>query len=814
MLFAVLLLPSQIFLKNNIDLKAIKKIENAVQKNAKNKIANETYTIKNISILGAKHVKERHILNSIPYKKGQIFDAQISNQAIQNLYALGQFRQVQIAAEKIDTKNVHLYIIVEEKKLLADIKIKGNKRIERKQLNEKLNLDKITAIDEETLRQIAVGIQKMYKEENRHFTQVDTEMIPDEKNPDKTSAVITIDEGKASTVFRVDFKGNKNIPSRKLRDKIFTRENWLLSFMDGAGSFNEEHLEMDKHRIAYLYKDLGYLTAKVTKTKVKFSNNNRDVHITFYIKEGPQYIVRSVEAPGDEIFLESEIRPLISLKEGKAYSQTDMISTINRLKDLWGKKGYIYADVFPQVKPDEDSDEVDITFHVERGNKLYVNRINITGNNVTRDKVIRRELDIDEGELITTQKLQRSRAGIEYLSFFEREGVNWKIHRISDTLADLEMNVREAKTGSFNLQATYGSDKYNPKRSVKLSLGVEKRNLFGLGWDIGGNIQANAHRIKKIEAHFFDPYLFDSDVSGAFNFYKRWDEYDQWASASKTPLQKVLGGNARFGFRFPEIDKRLQMILDIGIEDIEYNDIELRRGSASDISPLIKRSFQEGTMIWLGCDFIKDTRNHKIYPNEGYKMSLSTKMVPPQISDAFSFLKIEAEASSYTSLIGVDSLVLALHLKGGHIRSLGGDGKNGQRKLIPYKELYHMGGQSTVRGYTWGGIGPAWKATGDPLGARNAIQFNAELVFPLIPDYSMKGHFFYDNGSGWNTPRDGIDDLTKVKRNKFDLRHSVGFGLNLMKPVPAKIDWGFKLDRRRKEGESPHEFHLNMNYAW
>ena len=148
--------------------------------------------------------------------------------------------------------------------------------------------------------------------------------------------------------------------------------------------------------------------------------------------------------------------------------------------------------------------------------------------------------------------------------------------------------------------------------------------------------------------------------------------------------------------------------------------------------------------------------------------------------------------------------MLALHGKGGVIRSADSG------KYIPYKELFHMGGQTTVRGFVWGSIGPAW-TTGDPIGAQNAVLFNMELVFPLIPDYSMKAHFFYDSGAGWDTPKFDISDRSAIKRDKFNLRHAVGFGLNLLKPMPAKIDWGFKLDRKKRDGESPHEFLLSMN---
>jgi outer membrane protein insertion porin family len=224
--------------------------------------------------------------------------------------------------------------------------------------------------------------------------------------------------------------------------------------------------------------------------------------------------------------------------------------------------------------------------------------------------------------------------------------------------------------------------------------------------------------------------------------------------------------------------------------------------------PIVKRTFQTGTLKWLGLDLIKDTRNHQVYPNKGYKITLATKVAPPTINRQFSLLKAELEMSHYTALIGEDWLVLALHAKGGRISSLS------DNTIIPYKELFHMGGQSTVRGFTWGGVGPAWKRTGDPLGGRNAVLFNTELIFPLIPDYSMKGHVFYDAGAGWDTPKSDLSDAQKalIMRDKFTLRHSVGLGLNLVKPMPAKIDWGFKLDR--KPGETGQEFHLSMNYAF
>jgi outer membrane protein insertion porin family len=698
--------------------------------------------------------------------------------------------------------------------LLERVDFKGNKVVTSKKLKEVLNIDKISTIDEISVQKLIKEIKKAYLEENRHKLVIDFELIPNKENSDKIVLLFKINEGPKSLVKRVYFSGNKEIPDRRLRKAIFTRENWLFSFSDGAGSYDEDAVEIDQHRIEYFYRDQGYLQAKVYKRKVDFSRAEKDVTITFYIQEGPRFIVREIRAPGDEIYGEDELLPLVNLEPGKPFSQTKLVESINSIKDLWGKKGYIYADVYPQIKPDEEKNVVDVTMNVERGHKMYVNKIDITGNTYTRDKVIRRQLAIDEGDLITSRNMRKSKNQVDYLGYFERDGVDWKIHRITDDLADLEMMVHEAKTGHANIALSYGSDKLSPIPSLHGSINVEKNNLFGRGYDVSAMVQASRHHLQRLEGSFEDSHIFDTNVSALINPYWHWIEYDLWRGVNKQPVDKVIGFDLQLGFPLIKIDKQLQAVLDVGYEHINNNNPE---ATSPLFEPVVKAKFIKGDLPWIGLNFVKDTRNHKVYPNDGYKIILSTKLAPPNSN--FGFLKIDLDVSWYYALIGQDSLVLAMRANGGRVSRIGG-----HKHQIPYKELYQMGGQNTVRGFQWGGVGPAWSPTGDPLGARNGILFGTELIFPLIADYSMKGHVFYDAGCGWSTPTDGliyqdkdgatVNLMKHVTRNKFDLRHSVGFGINLVNPFPAKIDWGFKLDRKKQFGESPYEFHLNMNYAW
>ncbi len=790
--------------------------------------AQKPLKINKIVIQGNNHVKKYVILNKLPWKIGQDFDESKSNIAINNVYSLGYFRQVKIKTERLKHHKINLYIKLEEKKLLAKIEFEGNKIISSKKIREKLNLDKLTTVDEETAHRISNNIKKLYAEESFHKTTVETKIISDPKTPEKATAKFIIDQGPRSVIKRVNFVGNTKIPDRKLRNMVGTQEEWLLGFISDAGKYKKDDLEMDKHKIEFLYRNLGYLTTTVQKTDLKYINGGKEIEVTFYIKEGDQFIISKmniIDDSDDKSITEQEQLEYIELEEGRPYSQSKIAASITNLRNFWGTKGYINADVYPQVKPNEETDSVEIVFHVEVGKKLYTNRINITGNTYTRDKVIRRQIDIEEGDLITTKILNRSKANVEYLSFFERDGVNWKINRLNDTEANLELNVKETKTGNIGGGLSYGSDKLNPRPSLKGQFSVEKKNLLGLGFDGGFLMQGNRHGFQRLEATYFEPALFDSDASVFATFYKRWEEYEHWASVDVLPKESTAGASARFGFLLPKLDKRLQFVTELGVEHIKNNQPHAIGPNSDIFEPIVRQKFQQGTLSWLGLDLIKDTRNHKVYPNHGYRLMWHTKIAPPAINGEYSFIKSEIEGSWYTPLIGDDNLVLMVHAKTGAITTVGGTyivkttdvnnvtTESRKNKIIPYKELFHMGGQDTVRGFTWGGIEPAW-ITNNPLGAKYMVQFNAELIFPLIPDYSMKGHVFYDAGAGWDTPKSEVHRDGFIKRDKFKLRHAVGFGLNLTQPMPAKIDWGYKLDRDKAAGESAHEFHLSMNYAW
>ncbi len=765
--------------------------------------------VADITVQGSNYLSASTILSRLPYQKGKPYNSSFSREAIQAVDNLGCFEQVVLLVKEKENNEVSLCLVVEEEKLLAGINIEGNKRFTRKQLQEKVpNLNKFSTISSHKAEQLCREIKKQYQLDNYHQVKVQGMIVPDKENTQKASVTFSIEEGPCTAIRKVSFEGNNKIPSYRLESLLFSREQWLFSFLDQAGKFSEEMLNVDKYRLEFWYQDQGYLMARVA-AEVNTSEDGTAIDILFKISEGEQFKVRNITVQDDlKEWSEEELARALTIQEGEWYSRSKVIATIDRLKDIWGEKGYIYADVYPHIEPNVITSELDITFVIQRGEKMKVNSILITGNHVTKDSVIRRQITLEEGELITSSKLKQSKENVEYLSFFERGSVNWKIHKLGDEQADLELCVKEMKTGHVNFTFSYGGDQSSVRSSARFGVDIAKNNFLGYGWDVGGMIQANTRYFHRAQLRFFDPYFLDSNVALGINAYLRREEYDQWVNITPVPIERTKGLLFQAFLGLPWIDRRLQLAAEINLEKIQYNKYLTATVDRFAFQPIIDRTFVSGEQYWMGVSLIRDTRNHKMVPSDGCKIEAFLKAAFPFVNPRFSFIKAEAEVSWYTPLIGLDTLVFLLHAKAGFIEKLE------QEKIIPYKELYHMGGQGTVRGFVWGGVGPAWGPTDSPLGAKKALQCNMELIFPLVPDYAMKGHLFYDAGAGWDTPKDCINNTNLIKRDQFNIRHSVGFGIAMLRPVPAKIDWGYKLDRKKKEGESAHELHISMNYAW
>ncbi len=401
-----------------------------------------------ILVEGNKNVPAQTIIARSPFQVGQLFTIDVRQQTgryMQNLFDLGYFSNINIMGELVSKDRINIIVIVEEKQLLQAVTFEGNKHLTEKEINKKINFKEVPAVDAKEVERFVLILKKLYQEKNYHNVQI----TPKVTIADECATIhFAIKEGKRSMVKRVRFTGNEHISDKQLRSILFTREDWPLSFMDKAGTYNPDAIEADKHAIENYYQSNGFFNAKVVDATVNIDSCTQDFDITFHIQEGDIYTISQVSAPGNDCLTQDVILLRIPIKKCDLYSRDKIRETLEYLRLLWGEFGYINADIEPMIEPNDETKTVALTFYSDLGEKVYLNRIAIIGNKKTRDKVIRRQLLLDEGDLLTTKRMDESKERVESLGYFEqRDGVNWRIIPVGKNQADLELYVKEIKPG-------------------------------------------------------------------------------------------------------------------------------------------------------------------------------------------------------------------------------------------------------------------------------------------------------------------------------------------------------------------------------
>ncbi|HRN78603.1 MAG TPA: outer membrane protein assembly factor BamA [Candidatus Dependentiae bacterium] len=777
--------------------------------------------VNQIIIAGNKLTPSSAILKYVPYKVGEIFDPRKSRELIRNLYfGLKRFRNITVEVEPIGQNFVDVYVITEEKHIIKEVEFTGNKQLSNKELMKAIEISELPALDEEELKILAQKIKKQYVEKGYHLIQIDTRLDIDDDG--KAIAIFSINEGPRSVVKEIQFVGNKHITSKELRSIMITKEEWVLSFLDKSGMYQDERIEADKHFLSRYYQNKGFLQAKVVDVQMKMDKQKR-ISLIYEIEEGERYTIGKVKVPGNELLEEKVLLANIPVQSGQLYSPDRISNTIKALERIWGNHGYIFAHIEPSIEPNEDTKTVDLAFYSELGNKIKLNKVNIKGNKKTRDKIIRRKISLEEGELITQRHMDISKHNVESIGYFEsRDGVNWKITRIGNDLADLDLFVKEAKTGNFNVQMGFGGVDFNsPASGFSVKGNLSDTNLFGSGIQL--NADASWAKGEQTAAfRLAQPWLFDKPISAAIDLYHRRPSYDNFRNVQRAVNAKLTGGAASAGWitrSTYQILHDTQVLFSVGVDSVKYEQPPIANviiGTPPSITAILNaeyqcilnKEFNPGTFAWIANYLEQNTMNHPIHTSRGYMWRIANKIAFPTFDDSMGFYKFTAETHWFTPLINEYDLIFHLHAFAGIVHVF-------NNHTTPFAELFHVGGQNSVRGYLFGQIGPRF--VGDSIGASRALFWNAELVFPITGDMTMKGVVFYDGGAGFNNPfvdqcvdRCRVPDY--VTGNNFDYRHAVGVGVRLLQPMPLKVDWGFKIDPRKDESAS--EVHFGMNVDW
>jgi outer membrane protein insertion porin family len=607
-------------------------------------------------------------------------------------------------------------------------------------------------------------IEDLYKEKNYHNVNVDYKIF--ERKDNQADLEFIIEEGDKFKIEKIVFEGNKAFTDKKLKRQMATSETSIFSWITEAGDLDEDNLEQDVARLKAFYHNSGYIEAQVGEPQVEFKKS--EIFITIKIDEGEPFKVGKVTFAGDLILAEEELLRKIKITQEELYNREVLRTDVLALTDLYSDEGYAFADVAPMIKRIPEELRVDITFNIEKGKPVYYEEIIISGNTKTRDKVIRRQLRVYEQELTSATRLKRSITNLQRLDYFEDVKVDTSKGSDADKMV-LKIDVIEKSTGAFSFGAGYGN-----VESLFGTAQVSERNLFGRGQTL--SLQGIlGSKTQKIILSFTEPYIYDIPLTGTIKVYDWVYDYDDYQ-------KDTIGGSISFGYPVFDYTRFFVSYL------YDLTDIKNIDNAASDS---IKDLKGKNVKSSISSNLKYDSRNRRFLATKGALNSFLFEFAG--LGGDIGFTKYIAETGWYFPLVW--DLVGVAHAKAGYVADI-------KKKKLPDYEKFYMGGIGSLRGFEREDLAPR-DADGASVGGDGFVQFNFELVFPLLKDLGVHGLVFFDTGKVYKERDD-------IEFNPADLRQSAGGGIRWLSPMgPLDIEYGYILDQKDSD-HGPGQFEFSM----
>ena len=739
----------------------------------------EPFVIKDIRLEGLQRISAGTVFNYLPVKIGDKINNELSSQAIRTLYKTGFFKDV-----RLEQEGNALVVFVAERPAIADVSITGNSEIPTEQLEDSLKQIGLTrgkVLDRSLLDKIEQELERQYYSLGKYGVKIDTETSPLERNRVKVS--INIAEGGDAKVYAINIVGNE----------IFTDERLLgrtqlggISFFGGRKQYSKQLLGADLETIKSFYLDRGYINFNIDSTQVSLTPDKQDVYVTVNITEGEQYKVRNIKLAGDLIVPENELIDMVSLKEGDVFSRKLAVESTKRISDRLSEDGYAFANV--NIVPDVDKDTltVGITLFIDPGKRVYVRRVNVSGNSKTKDEVIRREFRQFEGDWMSSKQVSLSRSRLDRTGYFESVSVETPAVPGTSDQVDINYAVKEQPTG--NLSAGVG---YSDTQGVLLNLGVTQENFLGTGKRVGVNID-NSQVTKNYSVSYTNPYHTIEGISRGFRVYYR--AVDALEANISNFTTDSYGLSLNYGFPLGETTSAR---MSLGFENTELLLADDTLGISADILEFVEENGNVYDDFPISASYVDDSRNKRLMATSGSLMTLGTQATVP--GSDLEYYKLNFRYLHYIPLGKVTTLSLNT--------SLGyGDGYGDTSRLPPFKN-YFAGGVRTVRGYDANSLGPRDRVTGDPIGGDRMIIGNIELILPNPLET--------EEGSG-STRVSAFIDFGNVYRNKVELselRASTGLSILWLSPVGA-LTFSYAFPINDQEGDELQAFQFTLGSAF
>ncbi|MCP4683475.1 MAG: outer membrane protein assembly factor BamA [Desulfobacterales bacterium] len=739
--------------------------------------------VDSVHVYGNERIEEEAILAVVGTRKGDRLDYKQLDMDLQDIFKMGFFEDVKIETED-GPKGKTITFQVIEKPPVGQIAFKGNKEVDDKDLREELGIKLYSILDENEIRQSINRLTDFYRQKGYYNVDIKekTEKLPN----NEVLLEYEIAENDKVYISEIEFTGNNEFDDGDLKSIMETSEKGFFSWITDSGFLDTKKLDFDVHNITSYYHNNGYIKAKAGKPVITYDEEDKGLNIAIEIHEGIRYGVGEVTVTGDLIKPAGELIEKVRINKGKFFSREVLRKDIMTLRDIYVDEGYAYADVAPGSKADDETRLVDIRYDISKGKKVRFERINITGNTVTRDKVIRREINAVEGEYFSGLLLKSSEANLHRLGFFEDIEMKTK-KGSSDDLMILDVNVKEQRTGSFSVGAGYSGED-----GAFAMFQISQNNLFGRGQKLQGSAKLGG-RTTQTDVKFIEPWLFDTPISFSFDIYKFERDYEDLYSTDNDDYDDYTrdGKGTRISFGYPLTKNRLtRATVRYGLD---HSDIS---GVPDDASEEVREMEGQNVTSSITLGISRDSRDEPWNTHKGSLNSFSVEYAGGVLGGDVYFTKYRLRSAWYFPLFW-NTVFLAAGNCGYVQKSSGGK--------LPIYQKFQLGGMSSVRGFDYGDISPRDEATGDRVGGEKMMYFNFEYRFPLLTEQGIVGLVFFDAG---NVLTDADNTLPEDDSFAFDdLRKSVGGGIRWYSPMgPLRLEYGKNLDPQEGEKSGRWEF--------
>jgi outer membrane protein insertion porin family len=709
--------------------------------------ADQQGVIEDIRVEGNQRIEAATIRSYMVVGIGDPFDPAALDQSLKNLFATGLFDDVALRRE-----NDTLVVAVVENPIINRIAFEGNRRLDDELLSNEVQLRPRVVYTRSRVQNAVGRILELYRRNGRFAATVEPKVIELEQN--RVDLVFEINEGPLTDVARIVFIGNEAFSDSTLRGVIQTREAAWWRFLTSDDTYDPDRLAFDQELLRRFYLARGYADFNVGSALAELTPDGRKFVITFTVDEGEQYTFGEIGLESRLRDLEPEqLRELLQTESGDIYNADEVEDSIIALTERVGELGYAFVDIEPVPQKDEAERVIDLTYVINEGPRVYIERIDIVGNLRTLDRVIRREFRVDEGDAFNTALLRRSRQRIENLGFFERVEMTTVPGSSPDKTA-IEVAVSERSTGELSFGAGFSTSD-GPLGDIRLT----ERNLLGRGQSVRAEFTVSA-RTQQLDFSFTEPYFLDRDLAAGFDLFRRTTDFQSEGSFD----QKSTGGTLRASYPLTE---RWRHGLRLTVREDEITDVD------NSASRFIRDEEGEDLTILVGQNLTYDTRDTRFLPSEGYIIRLDQDVAG--LGDT-QFVRHEVNGSYYYPF--TPDWVLNLAARGGYIFGYGGEN-------VRLFDRFFLGGQ-TLRGFKFAGVGPRDATTDDALGGNLLYTATAEQRFPLgLPEeLRMFGRVFVEAGTLTELDVNGpeIED-------SGNLRASAGGGISWLSPLgPIAID--------------------------